>query len=53
MERKTDLSAIEHGFGDELYEFRKYRLETGSKSDLESLKENYLSLEEIESYGNS
>ncbi|MEK6879443.1 MAG: hypothetical protein AABY22_07550 [Nanoarchaeota archaeon] len=53
VERKTDLSAIEHGFKKEFYEFRKYRLETGSKSDLESLEENYLSLEEIESYGTS
>jgi len=47
VERKTDMTVIEKGFGRELLAFREYRLRTGSEQDKKALIDHYLSLEEI------
>ena len=46
-ERETDMNAIDKGFGKELLAFREYRLNTASEKEIEILKKNYLSIEEI------
>jgi len=47
VERETDLTAIQKGFGAQLAAFRTYRLETGSESDVLILEKYYISPEEI------
>jgi hypothetical protein len=50
VERSTDMSAISHGFGNELELFRAYRLRTASATDKIILEKYYLSPEEISIY---